>query len=108
MTDKRWKRTERSIAKRLGGERVPITGRQRGDAPDIRHPILSLEIKDRKRLPNWLHDAAAQAQAAKTDKEQLAVVVLHEAGKRHDDDVVVVKFKDFCEWFGWVQGAETS
>jgi hypothetical protein len=37
-----WKRTERSIATRLGGQRVPVSGRARRDAPDIAHPRLAL------------------------------------------------------------------
>lgn len=83
----------------LGGERVPVSGRQRGDAPDIKHDWLSLEVKDRKRLPAWLHDAMAQAQASKRG-DQLPAVILHEAGKRHSKDMVLMSLEDFKEWFG--------
>ncbi len=38
MPDKRWKATERRVAALLGGRRVPVSGRGRGDAPDIAHP----------------------------------------------------------------------
>jgi len=37
MSRATWKRTERSIAGIIGGERVPVSGRQRGDQPDVRH-----------------------------------------------------------------------
>ncbi len=47
MGDKRWKATERKIAALLGGRRVPVSGRGRGDAPDIARPWLALEVKDR-------------------------------------------------------------
>ncbi len=34
MINPAWERTERRIAALLGGTRVPVTGRQRGNAPD--------------------------------------------------------------------------
>jgi len=94
-----WKSTERAVAAQLGGQRVPITGRQRGDVPDVQHDWLAVEVKHRKALPAWLHDAMAQAVAAQRDG-QLPVVVLHEAGQQHDDDIVCVRLRDFVEWFG--------
>jgi hypothetical protein len=48
---KSWKVCERRIAVELGGCRVPVSGRARGDNPDIEHPTLSIEVKSRKRLP---------------------------------------------------------
>jgi len=99
LTDRAWKRTERRTAAILGGVRVPVSGRQRGDAPDIRHAWLSPEVKHRAKLPNWLDDSLAQARAAARDG-QLPIVVLHEAGRRHDDNLVLVRLGDFREWFG--------
>jgi len=96
-----WKRTERAIAAYVGGRRNPITGRQRGDVADINHDWLSVEVKHRAKLPAWLHDAMSQAVAAQRDG-QLPVVILHEAGTRHDEDIVCVRLKDFREWFGGV------
>jgi len=52
-----WKRTERNVAALLGGRRVPVTGRQRGDTPDVAHPLLSLEVKHRREVPAWLTGA---------------------------------------------------
>ncbi len=51
MSERAWKRTERAIAARLGGVRVPVSGRQRGDAPDIAHPTFAVEVKSRASLP---------------------------------------------------------
>lgn len=45
MSEKPWKRNERRIADLLGGRRVPITGRARGDVPDIDHAAFSIECK---------------------------------------------------------------
>jgi len=99
MTDRGWKRTERRTAAILGGKRVPITGRQRGDSPDVAHPWLSVECKHRKRLPAWILDAMDQARAA-ARLDQLPVAILHESGRRHDDNLVLVRLGDFREWFG--------
>lgn len=92
--DRAWKRAEREIAKRLGGKRVPITGRSRGDVPDIAHPELSVEVKHRKALPGWLTDALAQAVASQKE-HKVPIVVLHEEGQPYDDCLVLLRLSDF-------------
>jgi len=99
MKTSTWKSTERAIAKRLNGQRIPITGRQRGDVPDVHHDWLSIEVKHRAKLPAWLLDAMAQAVAAQREG-QLPIVILHQSGERHNDDIVCVRLRDFAEWFG--------
>jgi len=94
-----WKSVERAIANLLGGERVPVTGRQRGSAPDISHPVLSLEVKHRKTLPAWLYDAMEQAQASKRG-DKLPAVILHGRGKEYRHSMVMVRLDDFVEWYG--------
>lgn len=103
MADRPWKRCEREVAARLGGRRVPITGRQRGDVPDIKHEWLSVEVKTRKALPTWLKDAVAQAVAA-ASPTQLPIVVLHQVGERHSRDLVVLPLSEFEAWFGPTDG----
>lgn len=98
MADRTWKRIERCIAQRLGGERVPVSGRQRGDNPDIRHPLLSLEVKHRKLLPDWLHEAMGQAVASQRNG-QIPTVVLHQNRQQISDSFVVIRLSDFVEWF---------
>lgn len=104
MTNPQWKRTERRIAALLGGVRVPVTGRQRGDVPDIQHPTLAIECKHRQSIPGWLTDAMCQAQACRTT-EQLPIVVVHEHGRRYDEALVVMRLCDFAEGDG---GSESS
>ena len=99
MTDKSWKATERAVANLLGGRRVPVSGRGRGDAPDIAHDWLAIEVKHRKRLPKWLREAMCQAKAS-SGLSRLPIVVLHEAGQRHDEDLVMLALGDFVDWFG--------
>ncbi len=54
-----WKNFERRVAAKVGGKRIPITGRK---CLDIDHPTLDIECKYRKNLPVWLFkDAWSQA-----------------------------------------------
>ncbi len=94
-----WKAAERAIAARLGGRRVPVSGRQRGDAPDVEHEWLSIEIKHRKTLPAWLADAMDQAEKS-AKGEQLPVAILHEKQQDYDDSYVVIRLSEFVRWFG--------
>lgn len=89
----RWKRTERRIAAELGGQRVPVTGRSRGDAPDIEHDRFSIEVKERQELPGWLRDAMAQAVAAATG-DRIPVTILHERGQRYRDCYALIRLSD--------------
>lgn len=98
MTDKAWKRNERQIAAVVGGKRVPVSGRQRGDVPDIAHPFLSIEAKLRARLPGWLHDAMLQAEASVRGR-QTPCVILREKGRPVTDAYVIVRLGDFSARF---------
>ncbi len=93
---KDWKSCERRVAELLGGERVPVSGRTRGDAPDVLHNSLSIEVKGRKKLPAWIEDAMKQAEASAKDG-QLPVVALHQDGRRYADSLVVLRFEDFSD-----------
>ena len=91
---KDWKQAERRVAELLGGKRVPVSGRGRGDAPDVATASLTVEVKSRKRLPRWIKDALAQAEAS-AQTPQLPIVVLHEDGRRYADSLVVLRLADF-------------
>jgi len=91
-----WKDTERVLAKRLNGERVGNTGQA---TPDVTTSWLSIEVKERKALPMWLMDAVAQT-VRNSDDGKLPIVVLHQKGCRHDNDLVLLRLCDFQDWFG--------
>ncbi len=95
MSRDTWKATERRIAAAIGGTRVPVSGRGRGDQPDIEHDRLSVEVKHRKQLPGWLHDAMDQARAAAAPG-QIPVAILHEHGARHDTNLCIVTLADLA------------
>lgn len=93
---KTWKATERMTARMLGGQRV---GNRGTNTEDVSHGWLSVECKHRKEIPSWLKLAMWQARTnAAADK--LPVVILHESGARHTDNLVVIRMADFQEWFG--------
>jgi hypothetical protein len=96
MRTEQWKAVERAVAPLLAGDRVPVTGRARGLHPMLRMRILSLEVKHKAALPNWLHDAMAQARAA-NDGTKANVVILHEAGQRYDRSYAVLPLADLRE-----------
>ncbi len=91
---KDWKTAERRIAEILGGRRVPVTGRARGDAPDVEHETLSIEVNSRKSLPVWLEEAMSQAEES-AKQPQLPIAVIHQDGARYRDALVVMRLRDF-------------
>jgi GAF domain-containing protein len=99
MADKTWKAVERQIARRLGGQRVGVTGRS---TADVIGAWFVAEIKYRKTLPQWLKDALAQARAAAND-QQLPIAVLHESGQRFSDAIIMLRLADFEDWFGKIE-----
>lgn len=91
MPDKTWKASERKIAHSLGTQR---TGPQGRAVPDVITGQYSIEVKTRKTLPAWLHEARRQAERNAVEGTE-PVVILHQIGQRHDDDLVMMSFKVF-------------
>ena len=104
--DKAWKVAEREVAEVLGGERVPVTGRQRGHAPDVEHPWLAIEVKNTRKFPKWLSEAFSQAIASKIQaeskgsQEKLPVVIIKPHRTNIRNGYVMLQVSDFVEWFG--------
>ena len=97
---KDWKACERKVAALLGGRRIPVSGRGRGDNPDIHHELFSIEVKSRKTIPAWLEDAMRQAEASVKDG-RLPVVVLHQDRTPYAESLVVLRLDDFA---GYLKG----
>ena len=91
-----WKSVERKLASIFGGKREPITGRQRGSTPDVSHEWLSIEVKHREKLPQWLYDALDQAEKSRKDG-QIPIVILHQKGMRHVNELILMKLGEFVK-----------
>ena len=94
---KDWKACERKVASLMGGRRIPVLGRGRGDNPDIHHELFSIEVKSRKTIPAWLEDAMCQAEAS-AKNGLLPVVVLHEDRAPYAESLVVLRLDDFVDY----------
>ncbi len=94
-----WKSVERSIARLFGGRRTGPRGIAVADVADHRYQSwLAIEIKHRKKLPQWILDALKQAELA-AGEHKLAMVVLHERRMRYKDSLVVLRLSDWIDWF---------
>lgn len=103
MNRSTWKAIERDWALRLGGVRVPVTGRQRGSAPDVEHPVYAIEVKCGSRLlSDRLRLGIAQAKAAAVQSGKLPVLCVTQrpAGKRDSEHYVIVDFETWCQITG--------
>ena len=99
--DKTWKKFERSVGSflsELGDHslRIPVTGRTRGDSPDVTSEYLSIECKYRKQIPLWIKDAMSQAIASSRDGKT-PVVFLKEKGSSFGDTLIIFRAKDFMD-----------
>ena len=95
MPDKVWKAVERKLARRFGTTRV---GARDDVQMDIDAGWLSIEVKHRKKIAKFLKDAVAQA-VRNAGVSQLPIVILHESGQSHDNNIVMMRLKEFQEWF---------
>jgi hypothetical protein len=65
---------------------------------DVTHNRLSVEVKHRRKIPQWLKSAVSQAKR-NAEPGKLALVVLHEHGQRSDQDLMILTLADFQDWF---------
>jgi hypothetical protein len=97
MSEAKWKRCEREIAKLLGGRRQPITGRP---SADVLTPQWAVEVKLRSRLPQWLLRGLSQAEAAakETGRMPLLVLVFPQGKGRWPKRLVVLPLEALVPW----------
>jgi len=94
MSDTTWKATERRVARRFGSQRSGPRGQ---GVPDVITGKYSIEVKTRKRLPDWLREALDQA-TRNAVPDTLPIVILHEVGQRGERDWVVMEMGVFEKW----------
>ncbi len=93
MTDKTWKAVERRIAKRLGGQRNPLSGIRSGHGThgDLLHPTLYGEFKHTVRAAILTLLRATRKLAKREHK--MPLIVMHEKGT--ENYAAVLAFDDF-------------
>lgn len=102
MNRNEWKQSERDMALALGGKRVPVTGRGRGNVPDIEHPLYAIEHKAGKVLSPRLTEAMLQAKAAAVGTSKMPLVTVdHRPGPgKKRQCYVMMTLDDFVAWNG--------
>lgn len=95
-----WQRHEQAVARALGTERTGAGNQNRRDGgADVRTDWLVAECKSWARLPARVVAALEQAERSATS-EQLPIAVVHQVGARREDNLCVMRWGDFLEWFG--------
>lgn len=99
-----WKRRERDVAKALGGERKPVSGRVQHEA-DVVSQLFVVQVKHGRRRPqmlqDWLSGICGQAKDG-----QVGIVVWADNHERLSDAVVLMRFADFQDLHGSAQTPE--
>lgn len=93
-----WKHIERWWAAQLGGKRVPVTGRQRGSAPDIAHDRYAIEVKYGRVMSARLRLGMAQARASAVCQPghiPLLCITQTVAGQRDNEHYVMLSLADW-------------
>jgi len=93
MPEKRWKAQERRVARLLGAKRNPRNG---STNPDATSRDLVIENKDRRRFPQWIVAALAQART-KAPSHKLPIVTVTNADSLQI--LVIMDLMDFKAWF---------
>lgn len=98
-----WKAFERRCAKRLGGQRRPVTGLDRGDG-DVFTAMFEIQNKLRAGQPEYLTRWLAEICRTAAARGRIGVVVWKEPGRGKDDGdaLVVMRFRDFVDLHGTV------
>lgn len=94
MSDKSWKAMERRLARRLGGQRIPVTGIGRGDR-DVQAGAFWYQVKLRRALPNWIFDWLDGIIASALRHRKTGILVLKTPRMRDSDALVVLRLGDW-------------
>ena len=98
MTDRAWKAFERTIAKRVGGKRLPCDGSK--DGADVDAGPFVYQCKLGRRMPSYIRDWLRGIVAAGERKGAVGVMVWKVPGARVDDSVVVLRLRDWADLHG--------
>ena len=96
MADKPWKRDERKICHKFGGERSGPTGIKGADCKYT--PGFAIQIKRRKAVAQLYYDALDNVESVAKHCD-VPIVVVHKHGTNIDDSIVMLRLSTFIEWY---------
>ncbi len=78
---------------------MPVTGRERGSAPDVQHPDLAIEVKAGKTISSRLQTGMDQAKASRDEQGtgQIPVLCVSQSRKGNQGNInwVIMEAEDF-------------
>ena len=98
-----WKNWERKVAEWFGGNevnarRIPVTGRQSGDVPDVETIKFAIEVKAGKVVSSRTLKAVEQAKKAGISTGKIPVVVqVHKVNKNVSVPLVTLDLATFLQ-----------
>ena len=98
MPDKAWKALERRIAGDHGVRRIPVTGER--DGADVRTPMFSIQVKLRKSVPKCIREWSDSIHRAAQRDGTTGVLIVKEPGKRDENALVILRYRDWCDLHG--------
>ena len=98
-----WKRVERAVAKKLGGVRIPLSGRNNmGKIGDVELTGYHVEVKSGRQIPKavigWLEtlrQLAADELAASANEDVIPLLILQPFHMK--EQIVVMTLSDFSK-----------
>jgi hypothetical protein len=101
MSNKGWKQFERRCARRMGVERIPVTGIDRNGA-DFSNAMFDVQCKLREGQPAYLREWLSGIVATAKGHDRVGIVVWKEtgAGRPDDEAIVLMRWKDFTDLHG--------
>jgi len=100
-----WKGAERRIATDLGGQRIPVTGIDR-DGADVVTPVFHVQVKLRKSLPAWLWAWLRGIVGDAAPQNKIGILVLKRPRQRDAEGLVVLRYQDFVDLHGSIDGRD--
>ena len=107
MPDKSWKAFERTVARRVGGRRIPVTGLDR-DGADVIAPAFHYQCKLRQGVPAYLTKWLDGITATAAQSGSTGIIIWRAPHTLNDDALVILKLSDWESWHGNDQAAQTK
>lgn len=107
MSRTTWKRSEREIAKALGGRRVPVTGIDRHGA-DVVTDLFSVQVKTGRNRPAYLREWLDGIRGTAQEAGRTGVVIWAANREPLRKAIVLMQLSDFVDYFGAVPMVEDA